>query len=269
MPSLNFPLSSVLLISTLSSVLLPNFDAIAQTTQPSQSVAPGQLLFNAPAEDFENEGRPPSRTSAGSRNACLDLLIALVPGQQEVSMDESGCSARSDAAMALTISEQPTLWFYLPEFAREGAIAELVLLNEALQPTFIQPVTLENTTGIIGVLLEQPLEVGHVYHWVFSVESNTSHSSEPLVVGGFIKRIEPDDTLTTALSSDTLDQERLVLYANHGIWHDALTLIVNLRRANQNDLTLRRQWSSFLDSVGLEAIANAPLSTCCEEEQSP
>lgn len=242
--------------------MFSGLNAIAQVVQPSEPPADlNQLLFNAPDDGFESEGRPPSRTSAGSRNSCLDLLIALVPGRDTVRVDNNDCGGYSASLMALTVSAQPTLWFYLPESVRGGS-AELVLLDTNQQATFVQPVTIGDAQGIIRVALNQPLEIERPYHWVFSVEGR-NNTAEPLFVEGFIQRVAPNTTLAAALTSAPSKPEQMALYAEHGIWHDALTLLLDLRRAAPTDTVLANQWTSFIESVGLGAIADAPVSACC------
>ncbi|NJO66632.1 MAG: DUF928 domain-containing protein [Leptolyngbyaceae cyanobacterium RM1_405_57] len=54
-------------------------------------------------------------------------------------------------------------------------------------------------------------------------------------------------------------QEIPVIYAAAGTWHEALSTLVDLNRANPNDPTVNANLDELLGSVGLEAIANEPL----------
>lgn len=252
----NIPrLGSALTIGILSYALSLGLRVSAQVSpSPPPSSVPEQLLFNASEGSFESEGRPPSRTSAGSRDTCLNSLVALVPGQGEIVI-EGDCGLRSESLLALTVSAQPALWFYIPESIGEEAIAELILMNTALEPVSIQTFALEDQTGLVGITLSQPLEVGQVYRWALSLEGGSGSPFETRLVEGIIQRIDADAVLAT-LPPDSTDQEQLEFYAHQGIWHDALTLLIEQHRADPTDPTLRNQWFSFLDSVGLGAIAS-------------
>jgi hypothetical protein len=229
----------------------------------------GELRFNTSANSFESEGRPPSRTSAGSRDSCLSQIVAIVPGKSEVQTDGSGCGAQSETLIALTISEQPTFWFYIPEQPYANVTAELVLLDELQHAIAIQSVSVEDASGIIGVPLNQTLEVDVVHRWVFSVESRDGNLSERAFVEGVVQRIDPDEALQAAIAAATSDQDRVRIYANHGIWHDALTLLIELHQAAPSDTVISRDWDNFLNSVGLGAIAQAPFLNCCSSSFSP
>lgn len=228
-----------------------------------------ELRFNTTANSFEGEGRPPSRTSAGSRDSCLSQIVALIPGKSEVQPGSSGCGTQSETLVALTLAEQPTFWFYISEPPYANITAEFVLLDESQNAIAIQPVSIEGTSGIIGVPLTQPLEVGVGQRWIFAVESSAGNLSQRAFVEGIVQRVEPDAALQTAIAATTSEPERVRVYANYGIWHDALTLLVELQQTSPSDPAIRRDWFSFLDSVGLGAIAQAPFLNCCTVTPSP
>ncbi|MEH2265463.1 DUF928 domain-containing protein, partial [Nostoc sp.] len=53
------------------------------------------------------------------------------------------------------------------------------------------------------------------------------------------------------------------IYAEAGIWHEALTSLVQLRQTEPNNFKARLDWRQFFKSVGLSAIASEPLIDCC------
>jgi hypothetical protein len=95
------------------------------------------------------------------------------------------------------------------------------------------------------------LAVGEQYLWLFAV---WCQDDSPIEVGGFIKRIPPPDTLLTQLQTAT-PQQAAALYANAGIWVEALSAMAQAIQAQPDDAELLADWHSLLASVELEGIA--------------
>lgn len=228
-------------------------------------------------QNFESEGRPPSRTSAGSRDVCTAQLIALVPGREPIvtgSGAGSGaglgaglpdCSAASESLIALSLTDRPTFWFYLPQQAGPGT-AELAVLDPAQRPLWVQSVSLSGEAGIVGVTLSQPLTANQLYRWVFATDAAGSTADQ--FVEGWVQHVTADATLTTQLTAAD-DRTRLELYRQRRLWHDALTSLIERYRQQPTDPTVQVDWSSLLTSAGLEAIAAAPLLDCCTASEVP
>ena len=49
------------------------------------------------------------------------------------------------------------------------------------------------------------------------------------------------------------------LYAQAGIWYEALATLAELRRSKPNDSVLISAWESLLQSVGLDTVAKEPI----------
>ena len=220
----------------------------------------------ASQNEDEDRGRPPNRTSGGSRGPCSAQLIALVPGSGEVKVEGGNCLSESVSALALTSVETPTLWFYVPEQSTAKLSAEFVLL-ERKQVVHKQLIGLSETPGIIHIYLTLPLETDEQYRWLFSILINPQRPSQNPAVEGLIQRIEPDSTLNSQLKEATSQRELMAIYARNGIWHDALTSLAQLRREAPGDASLTANWSDLLSSVGLGAIAEFPLVDCCTPEE--
>ncbi|MDJ0708328.1 MAG: DUF928 domain-containing protein [Leptolyngbyaceae cyanobacterium MO_188.B28] len=228
------------------------------------------LVFtNAASEDdsggFGNLGRPRRRSSGGSRGICADLLVALVPGVGTLAQSDQNCSLQSASTLALTVDETPTLWFHAPEQDQANRAAELVLLDDNQQAISIERFILPQASGIVGVQLSQPLATNQSYQWVFSILENQRNPSQNPAVEGVLRRVAPDANLEMALLSADTQRKRVDVFAQNGIWHDALTELVNLRRTAPNNPAVARDWASFLNSVDLSAIADAPLLNCCTD----
>ncbi|MEM7793369.1 MAG: DUF928 domain-containing protein [Cyanobacteria bacterium P01_C01_bin.118] len=79
-----------------------------------------------------------------------------------------------------------------------------------------------------------------------------------LRVEGLIRRVEPTRELATALASSDDLRAQADVWAAHGIWHEALTNLATRQQTAPGDIS-QQDWYSFLDSVGLGAIATTPV----------
>jgi hypothetical protein len=167
-----------------------------------------------------------------------------------------------------TVSDYPTFFFYLPQPNAE--LAEFILQDENGNQIYGQALTIKNLSGVIGVSIPAntnvpPLEVGKKYTWVFSLVCNPEDRSADKVEKGTVLRVE--------LSADILSQldaanprQKTFIYAENGIWQDALGNLAAARRANPNDPVLKTDWESLLGSVKLGEIAKEPI---VEKEAQP
>ena len=103
-----------------------------------------------------------------------------------------------------------------------------------------------------------PLGAGKNYRWYIALRCDPEDRSADAVAIGIVRRIE--------LSADILRQldaadprQKIVIYAENGIWQDALSTLAAARRANPNDPDLAADWESLLDSVKLGEIAAEQL----------
>jgi hypothetical protein len=70
------------------------------------------------------------------------------------------------------------------------------------------------------------------------------------VVEGKIKRVALDPILARRLQLAT-PQQRVALYAKAGLWHEALSTMVELQRDRPNDANLAVTWDNLLRSEGM------------------
>ena len=231
-----------------------------KTQQTRGRARASRLKFVLPL--LPNQDAPSGRRRGGA-SRCPDCsnydlpVTALVPGEQ------------SQSFLALTISEYPTFWFYVPYRLTAKHTVEFVLQddkdNYIYKTTFTPAVT---PAGVMGIGTAAPLEIGKQYHWTFSVQDRSNF----VFVQGLVQRLQPNANLKSQLESATL-QERISLYATHGIWHDAITALAELRRNSPQDAALTVDWIDLLQSVGLNNIATEPINQCCtpsrQEETMP
>ena len=82
-------------------------------------------------------------------------------------------------------------------------------------------------------------------------------SSDHLEIG-IVRRVEVSANILSELEK-AAPRQKTVIYAQNGIWQDALSTLAAARRANPNDTVFKTDWESLLDSVRLGAIAKEPI----------
>lgn len=208
-----------------------------------------EVLAQHPKVDLSGRGTPSSEGEGGtgSRDDCIITdkpLTALVPTQK---IEET------PRTVGLTISGHPTFFFYVPQTRAQVASFTLVDAND--KPIYKTEVQLPNTPDVISLTMpavanSSELQVGEDYRWTFAIICDRNNRSEDVFVNGLIQRISRPD-LTQQLETATL-KELLAIYAKEGIWHEMLTTLYQLRRANPNDTQLAEFWANILKLVGLE-----------------
>ncbi|MEC4812009.1 MAG: DUF928 domain-containing protein [Scytonema sp. PMC 1069.18] len=229
------------------------------------------VQFNRPP--LSPRGAPGNRKGGGTRDGhnCSALkikerLIALVP------------TIESEQAIShvwgLTVEASPTLWFYVPYLPNDIKVGELELWDETdREPRNYQQIyqgtfTVTGTPGAIGLSLPSTvkLELGKNYHWYLSLNINCNGENESVNVNGWIQRVKFNNTFLA--QPQLAERDRVILYAQKGIWYDALTLLAQLRRHHPNTKILVSDWQKLLKDVGLEEFANKPTAPCCTLEFS-
>ncbi|MGB3757714.1 MAG: DUF928 domain-containing protein [Rivularia sp. (in: cyanobacteria)] len=197
-----------------------------------------------------SKGAPGQRTYAAARADCPAIgkpMTALVPPTN----------------IGLTISERPTFWFYIPYQPTSTNPVEFLLLNEkneAYKTTF----RLTSTPGIISLTLPQnapALESGKKYNWVLSFICDPENRLKDTFVKGYIERVSINSNLKNHLERVSTPRERILLFAENGLWYDALTLLAEERRKKPNDTQVAKDWKDLLESseVQLEEIVSEPI----------
>lgn len=223
--------------------LLLSFAAIASYS--GMTSAQASIRFNSPSI-----GAPGNREAGASRSApCAASdrgLVALLP----------------ETNLGLTTQAYPTFFAYLPPST--ATTAEFVLYHEGTDElVYSTSFEITGDAGIASIQLPQqagqmPLEVGESYYWYFTVVCDTADRSADMTVQGGVQRVAPDSSLLNQVQT-AQPQEIPIIYAEAGIWHEALSTLVELSRANPDDPTVNANLDELLGSVGLGAIANEPL----------
>ena len=240
----------LLTFSVLATLFVPYCQDKA-IAQENSDISPTnfKITFDPPAEDS-----PRTSVGGGTRTGgqCID---------QAKNSDLQFSVLQPASAMGLTVASHPTVLVYLPETSAERAFFSWRSEDNKDQYQTILPI--ENTSGIISLAFPDdapPLEVGKNYQWALGIMCDGRLQPDSPMVQGHIKRVALKPSVQSQIESAG-SLESAALYAEAGIWYETVATLAQLKTAQPNDRTLMTNWSELLTSVGLEKIAEAPLST--------
>jgi hypothetical protein len=233
----------------------------------------------ATPKKFSPPPPPPDRGAAGDRGGAASRgcgvgnqsVIAIVPVYKETLNQGQTETISVTKVWGLTTKEYPTFWFFVPYQKSLIDSIEFVVKDESgklSQTLYRTVVTIPETPGIISIPLSATtpsLQVDKMYHWFFKIKiiCNPQQPPEREYVEGWVQRVNLNPKLVNSPTQET-PQQSVKLYAENGIWYDALTTLAELRLAKPQDPTLAVEWMNLLKSVDLENLAKQPLIKCCQ-----
>ena len=154
------------------------------------------------------------------------------------------------------MSAQPTLYWFVSE--RIESDAELTIVDDtSVDPLLKLKLTSPIEPGIHALALKEhgvKLETGVPYQWFVAVVVDPGQRSYDVIAGGEIKRVaHPNDLAGQVSSAGTQGTPRV--YAEAGIWYDALDKLSTQISDRPGDAGLRQQRAALLDQVGLPGAA--------------
>ncbi|MBD2041066.1 DUF928 domain-containing protein [Microcoleus sp. FACHB-672] len=160
------------------------------------------------------------------------------------------------AEFGVTVSESPQFFVYLPETSARKA--EFVLKDENEKDLYrSEDIPISGQSSIVSVSLPKEqikLEPGKNYHWYFSVICNPDNRRKDIFVEGWTQHTEMSLEVASQIQK-AAPQERAKLYAEAGIWHEAVATLAELRRETPDDPALAQEWQTLLESAGLKQMA--------------
>lgn len=250
----------------LSTLLLIGMSLASVTIDQPVSLARARsslrVRFTPPP--LPGRGTPGQRGQGASRGPCRpneQPLTALVPTWETAIKRQRSEDIRVTNVWGLTTQAQPTVWFYVPKAINTSA--EFVLQNEAGETLYRTRLVPPQQAGIVRVQLPStapPLEINKLYRWFFKVKSACNPNQFPQLnyVEGWVQRINPTVALSDRLKRAT-PEERLALFAENGIWFDAVTTLAELRISNPTDTSLAADWQTLLKAANLEALSTQAI----------
>jgi hypothetical protein len=266
----------IIAVNTASVITLSLFS----NSITSQTVWANSIKAHMNSVEFTPPPPPPDRDAPGSRGGGAgrgcgtgsQSVTALMPEYPQA-LPQGGAITK---VWGTTTTEHPTFWFDVPY--ERGAIAamEFVLQDNSspAKDMYRSAIVPPEAPGIVSIHLPAtvvPLEVGKLYKWFFKVRLQCGSSALVAKIQkedlyGWVQRVNLSATLRSQLKQTT-PQQRASLYAQNGIWFDALTTLGELRLTNSQDSQLMKDWNSLLQAIGLEKLAAKPLASCCKSRR--
>jgi Domain of Unknown Function (DUF928) len=189
-------------------------------------------------------------------------LTALVPEYKNAT--EAGkLNPELTKVWGLTANEHPTLWFYIP-YAQNSISRIDFILSDGDNPTnrtvYQNAIQSPTQPGIVNFSLPQtstPLAIDKLYQWELKLTMKRQLDQE-ISVKGWIQRAGLNSNLSDLIKQATPDRQA-ALYAENGLWYDALSTVAALRRDRPQDLAIIQDWKNILRSVDLGKLANKPF----------
>jgi hypothetical protein len=229
--------SVAILLGTAAAAVLSSSAIHAQERDAAKSEA-AAVTYKPPLR-----GAPLTRVGGGTRGIGNTLAVNVL--------------APSDTGY--TTQEKPTIyWFASQPIDKpvELAITSTASLQEAATP--VLEITLQPplAKGIHAFRLADhgvTLKPGVEYQWFVAVVRNPAQRSNDVLAGGTIKRVE--DGAVQARIKQAPPAQWPALYADAGIWYDAIDQLSSQIGADQANRQLRERRAALLEEVGLREVA--------------
>lgn len=155
----------------------------------------------------------------------------------------------------LTISGHPTFFWHVS--------APVAMTFTLTQPGVVQPILEQQIpsqkAGIIQLKMPQELPelvVGKEYRWSVTPRTcNSARASKNDYIQSWIKRVPATVALTQQLAAATTEQDRASIYAQAGLWYDALEAISTAHNTHPNDKSILEERLLLLEQAGQTELA--------------
>ncbi len=235
-------LTTIALLSTI--VTISTLPTIAQS-QPAIKPKPSQKIRWKPPIPPSSLGIPGNRAQGGGTRGCKPYqgIAALVPLSPQ------------NIPWGRTTSNRPTVWLNVPQGLAKDLPIEIAVREQNGKPIAKQLFLTKSSisSGAIGVSFPTTtlLQGDRIYRWEVSLYCDSQERVDrPLVVQGQIQRISAPVKLTAAKT----DLETTQIFAENGIWYDAITQMGN-RLVTAKEPELTTAWSELLAAAGIKGIA--------------
>ena len=254
--------------STIFSVALSQLIATLgfATVTRASSVMPAANEYAIEFHHPEDRGAPD--VAVGGSPRCGSKFTPLLPHDASKDYGEI-----SPPYFSLTVRPNPTFWLHFPENVAE-VLFEIVEYDtdgrgkdgDVIYSTIMK---LPNADRFVSFPLpgDVVLEPGKIYRWYLDAAVGYN-AVEVVSQTGWIERVEVSPTLRKQLVLAKTPLDRAQVYAEAGIWHDAIEILVQERRLGDSP-ELEAEWKEFLMSADFaEYVTEIPLLDCCGDRAS-
>jgi hypothetical protein len=185
-------------------------------------------------------GAPGGRVGGGTRGPARDMFVL---------------SALAPNHTGTTSTEQPSLFWYISSVT-PYPVEVTVVDPQGADPILEKRISAPGEPGVQRIRLADygvRLAPGVSYRWFVAVVTDPARRSKDILAGGTIERVQPSEELKNKIAQ-TAKTDLPFLYAEAGLWYDAVTAISELIEAAPQEPGLRKERAAMLAQVGLPEI---------------
>ena len=246
--AITLPTVLMLLASSIEPVrAVPNDKALTINSTPAQEIS----LFDPPVD----RGAPVTEGGASRGGELCNKVTALQP--QDPNIKENS------PFFGVTVAQQPTFfWYFKTPDKYAGKALKFTLMEYDAQSDKTQEIYqaesfYPETSGVMAVQIPIELEVGKNYQWYLEMECHPGTSNaETQSIEGWVERIETPSELSSQLSGAKTAIELTQVYANAGVWFDALNTLAQERMTADNP-ELQAMWQQLLQDIQKTSVGDA------------
>jgi len=213
----------------------------AMTVQPARASSPPPLPVYKPRKQSAPRGRIDGDFRGGPRGDVV--LRVLAPDH-----------------VGFTVKSEPILYWYLSK--APAVPVEFTLVDtRKIPPVVEQSLPAPAQSGVQKIVLKElghALEPGVEYYWSISLITDPESRSQDIMARGTIERIPFDEALMLDLVRPCT-RDLVYLYAEKGVWYDAVGCVMELLDRSPNDEGLQRLLFSLLNQGRLILPHDSPV----------
>lgn len=216
---------SLALVATPAALAIPNYNGSGNDPSSGRSrTGQGGPRYEGSENHYDGSGNDPSSGRTGTGGATSRGCFG---GEMPLTV------LASQNKMGRTISRHPTFaWFVPPDSASKQTIFTMYELVPGGKFKEVRTMSLQSSPGVMKVSplseSEPGLDVGKEYSWQVVILCNPDSPSSALVDGGKIQVVEMPPTLQSQLDNAVNSAEKANIYAEAGLWYDALAEALKL-----------------------------------------
>jgi hypothetical protein len=246
--------------------LVATIALVSVLATPAIALAKG--TFKPPKDEVPPRTRG---TAAGRRDACQSVK-AIETGDRFLNL----IPLAPDSYLGKTTSTQPTLTWYVQDcyanLPLRISLYEYDANSDELKPQPLFSKYLSTTEGLMALSLEGEdveLEPNQLYAWVAVIEYSKQNPSKNAYSRRPIQVVPASAELTSSLATAPTPAARIELYAENGLWYDAIATAVEhinaldpamaSENSSQADPVVATMRSLISDLADLEELKEPPL----------
>ncbi len=152
--------------------------------------------------------------------------------------------------MGKTVAAQPTFFWHLSE--QSNANVSFMLSDPSLDKPVYEKTFIKPAAGFMQIQLPAGVELspGRQYYWSVTLVCDPRDKSKNMTAEGMIERIPASSELAQQLASAPSNQARSQIYAQNGLWYDALATLWASTASRSDHLMAPEPVLNFLHQMG-------------------